>query len=155
MKKKNKILLGIATIWPLLYIPLFILFMFSFVLLADRGAPPGGGAFPVVILPIFLLHFLTILCTIALSVFYIVNVFRNKRVEKDKQVLWVILIFMFGMIAQPIYWYLYIWQDEPLATAAERPALNNAETYNWADQASSAQREKEYVPPSEPPDWRG
>jgi hypothetical protein len=153
MKKRNKILLGIATAWPLLYLPLFILFMFSMVFMADRGAPPDG-AFPAMFLLIFPLHMLTMLCGLALSVFYIVNVFRNPRVEKDKQVMWVVLLFMFGLFAQPIYWYQYIWREETLPKAGERPALSGGEAFNWAHQASSERREKEYVPPAEPPDWR-
>ena len=153
MKKRNKILLGIATAWPLLYIPLFVLFMFSFALMADRGAPPDG-AFPAMFLLILPFHMLTILGGLALSVFYIVNVFRNPRVEKDKQVMWVVLLFMVGLIAQPIYWYLYIWREEPSLKTGARPALNNGEAFNWANQASSERRAKEYVPPAEPPNWR-
>src|SRR5215210_5308888 len=153
MKKRNKILLGIATAWPIIYIPLFILFMFSFVLMADRRASPDG-AFPAMFLLIFPLHILTILGGLALSVFYIVNVFRNPRVEKDKQVLWVLMLFMVGLVALPIYWYLYIWREEPSLKTGERRALSGGEAFNWANQASSERREKQYVPPSEPPDWR-
>lgn len=153
MKKRTKKLLGIATIWPLLYIPLFLLFIFGFTFLAGRGGS-SHEALPLMFLIIMPLHILTIFGGLALSVFYIVNVFRNEKVKKDQQVIWVILLFMFGMIAQPIYWYLYIWPEEPHSKAAERPALNTAATHTWANHASSEQRPKEYVPPSEPPDWR-
>lgn len=33
-----------------------------------------------------------------LTVFYMVNVFRNDRVEKDKKVLWAVVLFMGNMI---------------------------------------------------------
>ena len=38
----------------------------------------------------------------ALTVFYMVNVFRNDRVDKDKKVLWAVVIFMGSIIAMPI-----------------------------------------------------
>jgi hypothetical protein len=154
MKRSNKILLGIATIWPLVYIPLFFITIFSTILLTERGGAPGP-AFPLIFVVIFPLHIITIFGGLALSVFYIVNVFRNERVEKERQVMWVILLFMAGMIAQPIYWYLYIWRDEaPLAASKERRALNDAAASGWADRSTRNAREKEYVPPPEPPDWR-
>ena len=49
----------------------------------------------------------------ALMAYYIVNVFRNDRVAKDQKVLWLIVVFMGGFIAMPVYWYLFIWREPP------------------------------------------
>jgi hypothetical protein len=43
---------------------------------------------------------------------YIVNVFKNDRVSKDKKALWVVVLFLGNMIAMPVYWYLYIWEED-------------------------------------------
>ncbi len=156
MKKSTKVLLGIATVWPILWIPIFIAAMFSTILLNGPGRPPDPDVFPLAMLIILPIHMLTVFGSIALSIFYIVNVFRNNRVKKDQQVLWVVMLIMFGMIAEPIYWYMYIWKDEAPAMGAEPKALNNAESANWADYASQSRREQEYAPPPQPPThgWR-
>jgi heme/copper-type cytochrome/quinol oxidase subunit 2 len=112
MKKSTKILLAIATIWPFIYMIFFFVVIFFSFFFMPRGGTAEGGAFPALFMIIFPLHFLTMLLIMGLTVFYMVNVFRNDRVEKDKKVLWAVVLFMGNMIAMPIYWYLYIWRDE-------------------------------------------
>ena len=99
------------------------------------------------------LHLLTMLLIMALTVFYMVNVFRNDLVDKDKKVLWGVVLFMGNMIAMPIYWYLYIWREEPPAVLNDRQALNNAEASYKVNNAASNDREREHAP-LEPPNWR-
>ncbi len=149
MEKPTKILVGIATVWPFVYMLLFMLFMSSAFLFLGN---PGGGEPPLPFFLIFPLHLFTMLAIMALTVFYIVNVFRNERVEKDKKVLWAVVLFMGSMIAMPIYWYLYIWK-EPDVKSAPLP-LNSADTSSWVNNADASQKQAEYVPPSEMPNWR-
>lgn len=107
MTKTKKLLLGIATIWPILYMVVFFIFMFSMVLLLlfQKGNPPIGF-----FLTIFLLHFFTMIEIFVLLAIYVRDVFKNKRVEKDTKALWAVVLFLGNMIAMPIYWYLYIWK---------------------------------------------
>ncbi len=152
MKKSTKILLGLATLWPFLYLILFFLFVFSSILfMPGTGGEESGTNF---FFAVFIaLHLLTMLWIMALTVFYMVNVFRNDRVDKDKKVLWAVVIFMGNMIAMPIYWYLYIWKQ---ATAGSLPApssLGSADTAAWANNAGASKSEQ-YVPPAQPPNWR-
>jgi len=112
MRKSTKLLIGIATLWPLLYMVLFFGFMFYMIFPLWNGAEPDEKLFFI----IFPIHMLTMIVVVALEVFYIVNVFRNDRVNKDMKVLWAIVLFMGNMIAMPIYWFLYIWR-EPKALA--------------------------------------
>jgi hypothetical protein len=85
-----------------------------------------------------------------------VNVFRNERVNNDKKVLWAVVLFMGGMIAMPIYWYLYIWRDEkgPAIDSNAPKSLNNADETHLVNNMEPAGKNNEYVPPSQPPDWR-
>ena len=152
MKKSIKILLAIATLWPLAYMVLFFVFVFSMILFI----PTQGGESsepPMFFLIIFPLHLLTMLWIMALTVFYIVNVFRNDRVEKDKKVLWAVVIFMGNMIAMPIYWYLYIWR-EPSVANVPPPSLEAGTATPWVNVSAAPNREQQYVPPREPPNWR-
>lgn len=148
MKKSSKILLAAATIWPLIYMLLFMgLFMFA-MFLRDGGP----GTLWAVIIPV---HLLTILLIMGLTVFYIVNVFRNDRVNKDMKVLWAVVLFMGSMVAMPIYWYLYIWRDGPQALQPNQPQLVAPDLQStWSRQTATSAPEASYVPPPQPPDWR-
>jgi len=151
MQKSTKIFLGAATLWPVIYMFIFMLFVVSSVFFA----PSDGNAFPAAFLVIFALHLLTMLLGLALTVFYIVDVFRNERVEKDKKPLWAVVIFLGSMIAMPIYWYLFIWKEPSPGEYFSRGQLNRVDTSAWTNSSSeSRQREEQYVPPRQPPDWR-
>jgi hypothetical protein len=111
MKKPTKVLLGLATLWPFVYLILFFVVIFSTIVFVPGSGEPGP---PPLIALILLLHLFTMLAGIALIVFYILNVFRNGRVDRDKKALWAVVLFMGSMIAMPIYWYLYIWRETPV-----------------------------------------
>lgn len=111
MKKTTKIILGIATLWPILYMVIFFVFIFSWIFIFSQKEAPSPSGPPIEFLVIFGLHFLTILWIFVLLIIYIVNVFKNDRVAKDKKALWVVVLFLGTMVAMPIYWYLYIWRE--------------------------------------------
>ena len=54
--------------------------------------------------------------TVALLVFYVVHAFKNERLVGDKRVLWVVVMFFGSFVAGIIYWWIYIWRDEPLSS---------------------------------------
>ena len=148
MKKSSKILLAAATVWPFFYMLLFLGFMMLMFLTASNG--PGDGGPGLLFMLIFPLHILTMLLMMGLTVFYIVNVFRNERVVKDMKVLWAVVIFIGSIIAMPIYWYLYIWRDPE--TPASPPQLTPGhDTQAWK---TGEPAEGAYVPPRQAPDWR-
>ena len=103
---------------------------------------------------LFALHIFTMLLIMGLSIFYIVDVFKNNRVDKDKKALWAIVIFLGNMIAMPIYWYLYIWNEAAVAGNPLPGQLNSANSSTWTNNASRHEEQPQYVPPREPPDWR-
>lgn len=153
MQKSTKVLLGIATFWPIAYMVLFFVFIFSAILFSGGGGGDSGiqPAFALV----FALHLLTMLLIMALTVFYIVDIFKNNRVEKDKKALWAIVIFMGNAIAMPIYWYLYFWKEPAVPNTFAPAQLGSAETASWTSEARSSRQESQpFVPPRQPPDWR-
>jgi hypothetical protein len=152
MKKPVKILLGLATLWPFIYMILFFVFIFSSFFFVSRSRGQESGP-PVFFLIIFLLHLLTMLWIMALTVFYMVNVFRNELVDKDKKVLWAVVLFMGNMIAMPIYWYLYIWKEVP-GGLRNPMQVESAGNSLWTSNVSASSRPEAYVPPPEAPNWR-
>src|SRR4030095_9299295 len=136
MNKLLKILLGLATIWPFAYILLFFFFVFSsFFFVPGPGDPESGP--PLFFLVLFPLHILTMLWIMALTVFYIVNVFRNERVDKDKKVLWAVVLFMGDVIHMQIYWYFNIWK-EPAITRPGPAALDSGDQTVWVNNAKAS-----------------
>jgi hypothetical protein len=150
MKRSNKILLGAATA----FIPIISLLFGAIFFLLFFGGGPHGGAFPVFgLFPvIFLFQLLLSVLTLGLSVFYIVNAVRNDRLTDQMKAIWSIAIFMGGPIGMAVYWYLQIWKEPELA-APTPEQLYAANTADWA-RPEQSYRQGEYVPPSEPPDWR-
>lgn len=152
MKKWAKILLGLATLWPFLYMILFFVFVVSAFLFMPTQEAEGSGPHLFFVL-IFPLHLFTMLWIMGLTAFYMVNVFRNDMVDKDKKVLWAVVIFMGSLFAMPVYWYLYIWRESAGAASPPPPTLGGAEGSNYLRDAQ-ADREHQYVPPAQPPNWR-
>ena len=83
MQKSSKILLGAVTLWPIIYMFIFFIFIFSTILF--RFEPGAGGGLPPTMAVIFGLHILTMLLIMGLTVFYIVDVFRSNRVDKARR----------------------------------------------------------------------
>ncbi len=115
MSRAGKIALAAATVWPFAYMIIFFASVFGMVFFFSSAGPEAAGRQqePPVgwFMALFALHFLTMLWVMGLMVFYIVDVFRNDRVEKDKKVLWAVVLFLGNMLAMPVYWYLYIWRE--------------------------------------------
>lgn len=107
MSKPAKIALGVATIWPGIYVLVFL----GFMLYLLTNMPTGESGLNV-LLPFFVVHIGTMLWNIGLLIFYIVHLFKNDRIENSMKALWAIVLFFGSLIAMPIYWYLYIWSPE-------------------------------------------
>lgn len=153
MSKFTKLILGIATIWPAIYIFLFIAFIIGLVAFST-GSPDGSRdadpIFAIVIVAVFALHIFTIILSMGLTVFYIVHVIKNEVIKNDMKAVWAVLFFFLGIFAEPVYWYLRIWKEPvsetPIGQLPSQPAsdwFRPEDARQWADN-----------PPTEPPDWR-
>lgn len=146
MNKFLKILLALVTVWPLFYVVLFMVYFVS-----PFDSQLFGLPFFSIILP---LHLLTMLVIAALLTFYMVNLFRNKRIDSNTKGIWAIVMVMGTLGALPVYWYLYIWKDEPV-TSSQPAQLGSMNDSAWTSNVyTQSPRQEEYVPPREPPNWR-
>jgi hypothetical protein len=107
MKKSSAIVLIALTIWPFIYM---FLFMGGIFFAISHPGPSHADGPPLLMKVILPLHLLTMLEMMGLLVFYIVHLFRTNRVAPDKKALWAIVLFMGNMISMPFYWYFYIWK---------------------------------------------
>ncbi|HEY0615661.1 MAG TPA: hypothetical protein VGC96_13500 [Candidatus Elarobacter sp.] len=118
LSKQARLVLGLATFWPVLYLVIFLGFVLTMVLAvplsSGRGSPELGVSF----FALFAVHIVTIVWIMGLTVFYMIDVFRNPRVVGDRKVLWAVVIFMGGFLAMPVYWYLFMWREPAGAQGA-------------------------------------
>jgi hypothetical protein len=146
MSKPAKILLGVATVAPIVFMILLVVVFFSAFSSFSSGRRVNMDAFSSLFGAIFTLQILLWLLTLGLTVFYIVNVFRNGRVEKDKKALWAVVIFLGNILAMPVYWYLYIWREPEALPSGWHGG-------RYLNDAGTGERARDYGPPP-PPDWR-
>jgi hypothetical protein len=102
------IAIGLLTLWPFVYMGLFM----ASIAFSGFIRPPGTDE-PGIFRYIFPLHCLTMLLIFALIAIYIFHAFKTDRIDNDKRVLWVVILFLGNMVAFPVYWYLYMWREEP------------------------------------------
>ena len=117
MNKPAKIALAIASIWPFIWMLIFVLFIFGTFFVSSNQEPTQHRGVPLPFTLFFAGHILTMLWMFALTTFYIVYLFRTDRIAQDQKALWAIVLFFGNIIAFPIFWYLYIWK--------ERSAISN------------------------------
>lgn len=116
MSRNKKLFLGVCTVWPIAYTGLFIMLVFSqFVLMSSSQEP---GFFFTQFAVVFVLHGLTMLGTLVLLVYYVYHAFNNPRLADgtNKQLLWVLILFVGNQLAMPIYWYKHIWSVDSSAS---------------------------------------
>jgi len=117
LTRSQKILVGLATLWPPLYFCLFFAFIFISLSSIFVGALSGSESelpflAPFGFLPlVFLFHILTILIIWGLIIFYIIYITKNDRIPKDKKTLWIILTIFVGVFTMPIFFYTYVWPE--------------------------------------------
>jgi hypothetical protein len=114
MSKPVKVLLGIATAWPLVYVGLFMFAIFGMMILEFYAPTVSSDEMPIWFFVLFAGYFLTFIWMMGLIVIYILHLFKTDRVPKDQKALWAVVIFLGNMLAMPVYWYLYIWREPAL-----------------------------------------
>jgi hypothetical protein len=118
---RGKVLLGVVTLWPALWLIVGIAIALLGVLYAPEGELPmpfnmlGGLAYMVVMLTLPIL-------VPALVVFYLVYVFRKPGLSGVERALWTVAVVAGSVIAMPVFFYLHILRDAaPPATIAATP----------------------------------
>lgn len=115
LSRPIKIVVGVFTAWPLLYIVVFFAFiagtMFWMSQSASGDESHSSGP-PVGLFLLFAAHFATILLMFGLIAFYIIFLFKTDRVPQDQKALWAVVLFLGNMLAMPVFFCLYVWPEE-------------------------------------------
>lgn len=103
MSRTKALALGALTLWPVVYILLFMgTLAYMALFTPNRPMPPYLAL-------LFVLHLLTMLEIFVLLVYYIAHLFKTTAIPQDKKALWGVVLFMGNVLSMPVYWYLYIW----------------------------------------------
>lgn len=113
MNRALRLLLGLLSVWPIIYIITVIVLALSLIntLSASSGHEHIPPNFLSAIMGFMALHLFTIATAIGLEIFYVIQIFRGGRVPKEKQIMWLALLGFLGLVTLPIFWYHYIWPE--------------------------------------------
>lgn len=109
MSKSGKLVVGIITIWPLIYIVIiFSIFLLSIPNIFSNSDP---SSLNLIIPSTTVIHFITFFLMIGLLIGYIRHVYRNNKVAPGDRLAWAAILILGSVISQFIYWYIYIWKN--------------------------------------------
>lgn len=103
MNKINKVVLGILSFIPLVYIVFIMMSLFT------------GLNFETIDF-IDKLHFGVMGLTFLLIAILSAHLFFSSSKQLDIKLLWFLVIVVGNMLAFPIYWYLNVWQENKAST---------------------------------------
>lgn len=99
MKTSSKIILGLATIWPVIYLILLLLWSLHKLPFIDRE--------------MFLnIHLASWVITMFVFGNYFIYVMNNPKLNQNQKTNWFMMLFFGNIITMIIYWYKFIWKSE-------------------------------------------
>lgn len=101
--KGSKVLLGLATLWPIVYVAAFFLLIAARVLVRPLS-PPARTA-------LFVFHFGTIVWTIGLLAWYLRFLFRSDRVAPEYKLPWALALVLGNVVALPVFFWRAVWKE--------------------------------------------
>ncbi len=112
VSKTPAIILGILTFLPFLgLLAIFALVVFEIIILLFSDTP-----FNLFLYLSYLNYIVPILSGfliiyVGLGIFYFVHIIQNKFLDREKKILWVVVLISLNGLAMPFYWYMYLWKN--------------------------------------------
>jgi hypothetical protein len=129
LSKPVNILVGIATFWYAIYLLLTllgILILFGFVFLSLLQGSESISNLRVLFtgIPGFELmlpvHFCSLFLEVGLLIFYLIHTIKNTKASDSMRMVLGLGHLFLPFFAMPIYYYLYIWRENPPEWAAAK-----------------------------------
>lgn len=122
ISKPVKILIGVLTVFAVLF-PFFIMPVFMMFFMFSSGFPffdPQSVPNPndiEAMLPFMFVFYPLMMCfsvvQLGLQIFYIIHEIKNKALTDTFRILFAIGTFFLPYVAMPIYFFVYLWKDNP------------------------------------------
>jgi len=111
MKRSTKITLGALTALPVASSLVFYAVKPWSAAGTMRDDPHGVGG--LLVLAVYLLAGAGAVLSLGLTVVYLVHCSRREYLKGEMQA-WAVLFIFFGILTQPVYWYLNVWREPKL-----------------------------------------
>ena len=113
MSQGSKIFTGFLSFIPVIMLIVFLSYFFQMLprFIEWGGTEPDPTTVFETIRPIFIWGILMGLSSLGLLVFFIVHLIRNKQVEQNERIIWILVFIFAGMVGYPIYWFMRIWSN--------------------------------------------
>lgn len=109
MSTRNKVLILVASVWPLLYLLGFVVLSGSMTSLMKQY-----GEFVFFIW--FILHVSAMISWFAVTFVFQWHVLARNKIGRFGKTVWVVALSSFGPLAFPVYWALYIVRDRGISS---------------------------------------
>lgn len=116
MSNSSKIILGIITLLPFIFMGAYLVwFMSFFVQMSNNAGMHDPDAMPRQVFGnmiwMFLFLGMAMLISIGLMIYYVVHAVNNKKIDSNERLVWILVFIFANMIGYPIYWYMRIWKE--------------------------------------------
>ena len=114
MSKSRRLLLGILSLLPLVFLAVYMVVIFSFFITAIRNSH-DPNIFPEIMLEhiggIIAVALLMVFTNLGMLIYFIIHAVNNKVIEGSERIVWILVFIFAGMIGFPVYWYMRIWKE--------------------------------------------
>lgn len=117
LSKNQKILIGVFTVVPLiLSLVLVAWIFFEGVQIIERieasGNEPSIAMLMSFMAPVIVASVVLSIIGMVLLVIYMVHIVKNDRLDMGMKILWIVMIFLLGNLAMPVYWFSEMWEGK-------------------------------------------
>jgi formate/nitrite transporter FocA (FNT family) len=116
MSKNKKIILGVLTLLPIVFLVLYFLsFIFLFLGIfnsAQNQTEPDVNFFIGNFIFMFLLIFIAVIAALGTMIYYIIHITNNTTFDSNQRLMWILILVFAGLIGNAVYWYMYIWKEQ-------------------------------------------
>jgi hypothetical protein len=110
--RKKAILLGLATIWPVIYMFLYMGFVVGLIFYTHQlGKQDLPLKIILLFIPVVFLHIITIVTVFSLLAYYVIYLFNSGTVPENHHLLWALVLILCNIFSMPVFWYLYVWRN--------------------------------------------
>lgn len=120
MSKSSKITMGIVSFIPAFLVLAYFITLFVTVVDTVAHHVPHDDDFGTFTNFFWIIAMAVIMSvvSIALMIYFIIQVVNNKALEGTERLMWVLLFVLVGVIGFPLYWYMKVWKSpEPSSLA--------------------------------------
>jgi len=125
LSKNQKILIGVFTVVPLILSLMLVAWViFEGVQIIEQieasSGEPDFATLMSFMAPVIVASIVLSVIGMVLLVVYMVHIVKNARLDMGMKILWIVMIFLLGNLAMPVYWFSEMWGvKEELDTTGE------------------------------------